>query len=111
MVYLESSQGCEPVQVWSLGPAHIVSSNQGHYKPWGKSKQMFKISQSAVEQTVNSIRNGDSDEFVKQFFASRPEWQVWFATENVLAGDAYPVQQLACKACRKPALNMVASRF
>jgi hypothetical protein len=36
---------------------------------------MFKISQSAVEQTVNSIRNGDSDEFVKQFFASRPEWQ------------------------------------
>ena len=75
MVYLESSQGCEPVQVWSLGPAHIVSSNQGHYKPWGKSKQMFKISQSAVEQTVTSIRNGDSDEFVKQFFASRPEWQ------------------------------------
>jgi hypothetical protein len=35
---------------------------------------MFNISQSAIEQAVNDMRNGNSDEFVKQFFASRPEW-------------------------------------
>lgn len=36
---------------------------------------MFNISQSAIEQAVNDIRTGNSDEFVKQFFISRPDWQ------------------------------------
>ena len=35
---------------------------------------MFKFSQSAIEQVVSDMQNGNSDEFVKQFFASRPEW-------------------------------------
>jgi hypothetical protein len=36
---------------------------------------MFTISQGAIEQVVNDMRTGKSDEFVKEFFASRPDWQ------------------------------------
>jgi phage regulator Rha-like protein len=54
--------------------SQIHQTNQGHYKPWGKKIKMFNISQAAIEQVVNDMRSGKSDEFVKEFFASRPEW-------------------------------------
>ena len=36
---------------------------------------MITVSQATIERICSDIRTGASDEFVKQFFASRPDWQ------------------------------------
>jgi transposase len=36
---------------------------------------MFTVSQATIEKVLSDIRSGASDDFVKQFFASRPDWQ------------------------------------
>jgi hypothetical protein len=36
---------------------------------------MFNISQAAIEQAINDLRSGASDDFVQSFFANRPDWQ------------------------------------
>lgn len=36
---------------------------------------MFNFSQATVEKVLSDIRSGASDDFVKDFFASRPDWQ------------------------------------
>jgi hypothetical protein len=53
---------------------HSCSSTRGIISPGESEIQMFQFSQSAIEQVVNDMRTGKSDEFVKEFFASRPEW-------------------------------------
>jgi len=36
---------------------------------------MFNFTQATIEKVLSDIRTGASDDFVKNFFTSRPDWQ------------------------------------
>ena len=61
----------------NINKHHERLRNQTNYRVWGEKEAMsyknFTFSQTAIEAVLRDIRNGN-DEFVKQFFAARPEW-------------------------------------